>query len=254
MSTDTNKAIFEFALRLGDSSLILGHRLSEWCGHGPILEEDIALTNIALDLIGQSRMLLTYAGQVEGKGRTEDNLAYLRDARDFRNALITEQLNGDYARTIVRQFFYTSFALPMYEALTKSSDTTLAAIAAKAVKEITYHLRHSSEWVVRMGDGTEESNRRVSKAVEELYPYVGDMFAETEGYKMLVEKNIVPEMAGIRTTAEAGIKSVLKRATLTAPEKAYMHTGSEIGSHSEHLGYLLAEMQFLQRAYPGAEW
>lgn len=248
------EAKFEYLLRLGDSSLIIGHRLSEWCGHGPILEEDIALINIALDFVGNATSLLTYAAQVEGKGRTEDELAYLRNEREYRNLLITEQPNGDYAATIVRQFLYDVYTYLLYEELKNSKDETLAAIAAKSHKEITYHLRHSTEWMYRLGDGTEESHQRMQNAVNELWMFTGDLFDMDEVDAILIKEGIAPDLNKIKNAWEKRVKEVITEATLQVPTTAAKQKGSREGRHTEHLGYLLAEMQYLQRAYPGAKW
>lgn len=248
------EAKFEYLLRLGDSSLIIGHRLSEWCGHGPILEEDIALINIALDFVGNATSLLTYAAQVEGKGRTEDELAYLRNEREYRNLLITEQPNGDYAATIVRQFLYDVYTYLLYEELKNSKDETLAAIAAKSHKEITYHLRHSTEWMYRLGDGTEESHQRMQNAVNELWMFTGDLFDMDEVDAILIKEGIAPDLNKIKDAWEKRVKEVITEATLQVPTTAAKQKGSREGRHTEHLGYLLAEMQYLQRAYPGAKW
>jgi ring-1,2-phenylacetyl-CoA epoxidase subunit PaaC len=249
-----NQGLFEYCLWLGDNNLILGHRLSEWCGHGPILEEDIALINIALDLIGQSRTILTYAGELENKGRSEDDLAYLRDCREFKNAILLEQPNGDFAKTIVRQFFFDAFHYHLYTKLVKSKDEKLASIAEKSLKEITYHVRHSSEWVKRLGDGTTESHQRMQDAVDALWMYTDDLFIAADSEEMLVKEGFVPELSVIKAPWIKQVSDVIKEAKLILPENTFMQKGSKMGKHTEHLGYLLAEMQFLQRAYPGASW
>ncbi len=249
-----SNALFQYTIRLADDLLILSHRLSEWCGHGPILEEDIALTNRALDHIGEARNLLTYAGQVEGKGRDEDALAYLRNERQYLNTKLVEQPNGDYAHTIVRSFLFDAYHLPLAEALTKSTDAQLAAIAAKAVKEAQYHVKHSSDWLVRFGDGTEESHRRAQKALDDLWTFTGDLFAQDEVQQQLVKAGIAPDLTPIKTAFDATVDKVLKEATLKRPVDGFMASGGRQGRHSEHLGYILADMQYLQRAYPGAEW
>jgi ring-1,2-phenylacetyl-CoA epoxidase subunit PaaC len=247
-------ARFRFMLRQGDSCLILGHRLSEWCGHGPFLEEDISLINISLDLIGRSRTFLTYAGEIEGKGRTEDDLAYLRNEREFLNMLIIEQPNGDFGYTIARQFLFDAFSFALYQELTKSKDEKLAAIAEKSIKEITYHLRHSREWVLRLGDGTEESKQRIQSAFDELWRFTGDMFDMNASDELLVEAGIIPDLKSLKTVWHEMVSLILAEATLNIPADAYMHTGSKNGIHTEHLGFLLAEMQHLTRAFPGAKW
>jgi ring-1,2-phenylacetyl-CoA epoxidase subunit PaaC len=246
--------LFDYTLRLADTSLILGHRLSEWIGHAPLLEEELALGNIALDLIGEARALYTYAGDVEATGRDEDALAYRRDARAFRNILLVEQPNGDFARTIVRQVLYSAFAHLFWRELAGSRDATLAAIAAKAEKEAAYHLRHASEWLIRLGDGTEESHRRAQQALEDLWPYSGEMFETDGAEEALIVEAIAVDPGPIRPRWAATIDSVLVEATLRRPTAAWMQSGGRSGQHSEHLGHLLATMQFLQRAYPGAAW
>jgi ring-1,2-phenylacetyl-CoA epoxidase subunit PaaC len=247
-------AKFELCLRLGDSALIIGHRLSEWCGHAPILEEDIALTNVALDFVGLSRNLLSYAAQIQNEGKTEDDMAYLRDVVLYRNTLITEQPNGDFAFTMTRQFFYDAFTYFYYKELCNSHDLTLKGIAEKAVKEIDYHLRHSTEWMYRLGDGTNESHQRTQDAVDELWMYTGDMFASDENYQLLVENNIGPAMEKIKEQWSIKVNEVLERATLKIPSATFMQSGSLKGFHTEHLGFLLAEMQHIPRSYPNSTW
>ncbi|MCC6938714.1 MAG: phenylacetate-CoA oxygenase subunit PaaC [Flavobacteriales bacterium] len=248
------EALFAYCLRRGDDNLILSHRLSEWCGHGPQLEEDIALTNRALDLIGQARNYLQYAGTVEGKQRSEDDLAYLRAERQFMNVKLVEMPNGDYAHTIARCFLYDAWHLPLQQALMNSADEQLAAIAAKAVKEITYQLKTSGDWMIRFGDGTEESHRRAQAALDELWTYTGELFETDEVDAVLVKAGIVPEMGPIKAAFDAKVDAVLNEATLKRPADGFMMTGGRQGKHSEHLGFMLAEMQYLQRAYPGATW
>ena len=248
------QALFEYCLRLGDTSLILGQRLSEWCGHGPILEEDIGLTNISLDYIGHATSILKYAALVENKGRTEDDLAYQRNERDFKNALLVEQPNGDYACTIARQFLFSVFAFYLYEELKKSKDETLAGIAAKALKEITYHLRHSTEWMYRMGDGTEESHIRMQNALNDLWMFTGDLFEMHEADALMIKEGVGVDLKMIRSKWEKHIDEVVKKATLKIPSETFMQKGSLEGKHTEHLGYILAEMQYLPRTYPDATW
>lgn len=250
----TDTPLFQYTLRLADTALILGHRLSEWVGHSPVIEEDLAFGNMGLDLIGQARSLYSYAGEVESKGRDEDALAYLRDAGDYRNILLVEQPNGDFATTMARQLLYAAFAHPYFEALSRSKDATLAAIAAKAVKEMAYHLRHSAEWTIRLGDGTDESHARAQDAVNELWPYTGEMFEIDQVERALVEAGIAVDPAALRMNWNNTIEQVLSEATLTRPSDAYMQSGGRVGRHSEHLGHILAELQFVQRAYPGATW
>ncbi|MBP8824151.1 MAG: phenylacetate-CoA oxygenase subunit PaaC [Flavobacteriales bacterium] len=248
------EALFRYALRMGDNSLVLGHRIGEWCGHGPVLEEDIAQTNIALDLVGQARNYLTYAGEVEGRGRTEDALAYLRGEREYLNVQLVELPKGDYARTITRSFLFDAFHLPLQQALATSKDERLQGIAGKAVKEVTYHLRHSSEWLVRFGDGTEESHRRAQEALDDLWRYTGELFAPDGAEAALAKAGMAPDLSGIRAEWSATVDRVLNEATLKRPADGWMATGGKKGVHSEHLGPMLAEMQTLQRTFPGVEW
>ena len=249
-----SNALFSYLLRLGDDLLILSHRLSEWCGHGPVLEEDIALTNRALDHIGEARNLYDHAVKVEGKGRTEDDLAYLRPERQFVNTKLVEQPNGDYAHTIVRSFLFDAYHLPLAEALTKSSDAQLAAIAGKAVKEAQYHLRHSSDWLIRFGDGTEESHQRAQVALDNLWTFTGDLFTQDEVHQAMVKAGVAPDLAKIKAAFDATVDTVLSEATLNRPTDGFMASGGRQGKHGEQLGFILAEMQYLQRAYPGATW
>lgn len=248
------EATFEYLLRLGDSSLIIGHRLSEWCGHGPILEEDIAMTNIALDFVGNATALLTYAAQVEGKGRTEDELAFMRNEREFRNLLLTEQPNGDFAQTIARQFLFDTYMYFLYEELKNSKDETLAALATKAHKEITYHLRHTTEWVYRLGDGTEESRERMQHALDALWMFTHELFDMDETDTVLIKEGIAPDLALLKPKWEQHVEEVIKKATLQIPKTTFRQKGSREGKHTEHLGFLLAEMQYVHRAYPGVKW
>ena len=252
--TCNSPALFLYTLRLADNALILGHRLSEWIGHAPLLEEELALGNVALDLIGQARALYAYAGAIEGKGRNEDALAYLRDAPEFRNILLVEQPKGDFAHTIVRQLLYSAFMHPCWRALAHSRDATLSAIAAKAEKEAAYHLRHAREWLIRLGDGTAESHRRAQAALDDLWPYAGEMVESDASDEALIAQGIAADPAPLRAGWQRCVDSVLAEATLTKPAGSWMQSGGRNGRHSEHLGHLLAEMQFLQRAYPGATW
>ena len=243
----------EFMLRLGDNALILGHRVSEWCGHAPVLEEDIALANVALDLIGQTQLWLGLAGEVEGAGRSADDLAFLRDAWDFRNLLLVEQPNGDFGQTLMRQFLFDAWHKPYLQALTRADDDQIAAIAQKSLKEVTYHLERSSEIIVALGDGTEESHDRMQAALDKLWPYVGEMFVADAVDAAL--PGIAPDLAGIRESFDATLVDVMSEATLTVPDSDFAHKGGKTGArHSEHLGHLLTQMQWLQRAYPGATW
>jgi ring-1,2-phenylacetyl-CoA epoxidase subunit PaaC len=246
-------SLFEYLVRLGDDRLILGHRLSEWCGHAPILEEDIALANVALDLVGQASLLLRLAGQVEGQGRDEDALAYFRDAIEYRNVQLVELPNGDYGRTIVRQFLFDAWSVLQSEQLQRAAHAELAGIAAKAHKEARYHVRHSGEWVLRLGDGTDESHRRAQAALDELWPYTGEMFAADEIDRELAG-TIATDPAALRSAWHDVVSDVVGRATLTLPPDGYMHSGGRQGRHTEHLGHLLAEMQILARSHPGAQW
>lgn len=246
--------LFEFLTRMGDNTLILGHRVSEWCGLSPVLEEDIALANVALDLIGQTQLWLGLAGEVEGKGRTADNLAYLRDAGGFRNLLLVERPNGDFGQTLMRQFLFDAWHLEMLKALETSTDPRIAEIAAKAVKEVAYHLERSSDLIIRLGDGTDESHARMQAALDDQWSYTGEMFIADEADNAVAAAGIAPDPASLRSAWEAVVTSVLEEGTLVIPASTYAHKGGKRGVHTEHLGYILAQMQFLQRAYPGAVW
>ncbi|AKZ62928.1 phenylacetic acid degradation protein [Herbaspirillum hiltneri N3] len=244
-----------YVRRLGDNALILSQRLSEWCGKGPALEEDMALTNVSLDLIGQARMWLSYAGELEGAGRGEDQLAFLRDAHQFSNVLLVEQPNGNYADTLVRQFFFDAAHYFLLEALTTSTDARIAEIAQKSIKEVTYHVRRSGDLIVRLGDGTELSHRMVQQAVDYLWPYTGELFSSDATDLAMQQEGVAPAPDKIRAQWLQHVQEILTEATLqTPPADAWMQSGGKQGKHTEHLGYLLAEMQFLQRAYPGATW
>ncbi|WP_295533281.1 1,2-phenylacetyl-CoA epoxidase subunit PaaC [uncultured Thioclava sp.] len=255
MAQVDQKALLEFVLRQGDNTLVLGHRVSEWCGHAPVLEEDIALANTALDLIGQTQMWLGLAAEIEGEGRTADDMAFLRDAWDFRNLLLVELPNGDFGRTILRQFLFDAFSAIYLPLLTKSADPRVAEIAAKATKEVAYHLERSAQTVVGLGDGSEESHARMQEALDYLWPYVGEMFASDGVDQAMAEAGIGPDPAGLRAEYDALIGRVLSEATLRIPEDSFAHKGGRNGyMHTEHLGHLLTQMQWLQRAYPGCEW
>ncbi|WP_164936896.1 1,2-phenylacetyl-CoA epoxidase subunit PaaC [Bradyrhizobium vignae] len=243
-----------YALRRADDALILGHRLSEWCGHAPMLEEDMALSNIALDLIGQARELYGYAAKVEGKDNDEDKLAYLRDVRQYRNLLLVEQPNGDFAQTLVRQFFYSAFTDLYWRAMMNSRDATLAAIAAKSEKESAYHLRHASEWIIRLGDGTAESHARAQGAIEHLWAFTGEMFAVDDGERSLIDAGIAVDPATLRGRWLKTLSDVANEATLALPQNDWMQQGGRSGRHSEHLGHLLSELQSMQRIFPGLTW
>jgi ring-1,2-phenylacetyl-CoA epoxidase subunit PaaC len=247
-------ALFSYTLRLADTALVLGHRLSEWAARGPTLEEDIALANLALDLIGQARLFYDYAGRVEGEGRDEDALAYLRDDRDYRNLLIAEQPNGDFAATMVRHFLYAAFAEPYFAALARSKDATLAAIAAKAEKEMAYHLRHAGEWTIRLGDGTPESHARAQSALDDLAIYLDEFFEVDVVERALIEAGVAPDPQCARAAFDATLARVFEEATLSRPNVNKGQCGGKIGRHTEHLGHLLAEMQVLHRAHPGVVW
>lgn len=250
----TNEALVKYCLRLGDSSLILGQRMAEWCSKGPVLEEDIALSNIGLDLFGQSRTMLTYAGELEGKGRTENDLAYKRLEREFFNTLLSERPNGHFGDTVVRNLLHSAFTYHLYSQLKNSKDETIAAFAAKSLKEVTYHLRHSAEWVVRLGDGTEESHSKVQESLNNIWEYTNDLFAMNEVDDLLIKEEIAIDLKTTKTLWNNTINEVLDRATLVIPEDKFMQKGSLDGIHSEDLGHLLTEMQFLPRAYPDAKW
>ena len=243
-----------YTLRRADDALILGHRLSEWCGHAPMLEEDMALANIALDLLGQARELYAYAAKVEGRDNDEDKLAYLRDVRQYRNLLLAEQPNGDFARTIVRQFVYSAFADLYWRAMMNSTDPTLAAIAARSEKESAYHLRHTSEWIVRLGDGTAESHRRAQTAIDDFWAFTGEMFAVDDSERGLINAGIAVDPAGLQPQWRETISDVVGEATLVLPRNDWMQQGGRTGRHTEHLGHLLSELQSLQRTFPGATW
>jgi ring-1,2-phenylacetyl-CoA epoxidase subunit PaaC len=255
---DAPNALFEYLLRLGDDRLVLGHRLSEWCGHGPILEEDIALSNVSLDLLGQATMFLRLAGEVEGKGRDEDALAYFREAVDFRNCQLVELPKGDFAYTIARQFLFDIFAVVLLDALAKSENAEIAAIATKSLKEARYHVRHSGEWMLKLGDGTEESRHRVQKALDDLWRFTAELFAPDEVDRAMQEAGVAPDLAALRPTWESLVRDVIERATLTlphdTPRPARGPRGGRSGAHTEFLGHMLAEMQIVARSHPGATW
>ena len=247
-------SVFSYLLRLGDDRLILGHRLSEWCGHGPILEEDIALANMSLDLIGQANLLLELAGKTEGQGRTADTLAYFREAVEFRNALIMELPRGDFAFTMARQFMVSVFDVLHLERLQASKHADLAGIAAKAYKETRYHARHSADWMLKLGDGIVESHQRVQAAVDELWRFTGELFETDDLERGLVADGIAVDRAALRAPWREEVTRVMQAATLTVPDDGFMQRGGREGRHTEHLGHLLAEMQIVARSFPGAEW
>ncbi len=246
--------LLDYLLQLGDNALVLGQRLAEWCGHGPILEQDMAITNISLDLFGQTRNLFQYAAKVEGKGRTEDNLAFLRDAIQFKNVLLVELPNGDFGRTIVKQFLYDAYNFLNYTALLNSTDKQLAAIAEKSLKEVTYHLRFSSEWMIRLGDGTAESHQRMQTALDDLWMYTGELFEMSEVEKELVKTGVAVDLEKLKSDWSKKVREICDEATLKVPENGWMQKGGKTGVHTENLGFLLADMQYLQRAYPGQQW
>ncbi|MCK9401883.1 MAG: phenylacetate-CoA oxygenase subunit PaaC [Chitinophagaceae bacterium] len=249
-----NKTLIDYTLHLADNALIIGHRNSEWCGHGPVLEQDIAISNIALDLIGQARNFYQYAATVSGNGATEDTLAYLRDAIDFKNILLVELPNGDWAQTILKQFFFSTYQYFLYQQLQNSKDAQLAAIAEKALKEVTYHVRWSSEWVIRLGDGTLESKNRMLRAIDEIWSYTGEMFLAASYELQGIREEYAVDLSEIQKNWVQKITSVCIEATLPLPADTWMQSGGKEGKHTEYLGFILADMQFLQRAYPDADW
>ena len=246
---------FAAVLRLGDDALVLGQRLSAWCGHGPILEEDIALSNIALDLIGQARNFFTLAGTLENEGRDEDALAYFRSDREFQNHLLVEQPNGHFGDTVVRQMFFSAFALDRYMFLAHQTvNSDVAGIAAKAVKELHYHWEHAAQWVIRLGDGTPESQHKVQDSVDHLWAFTGEFFVPDDVDTACTEAGLMPDLRDLESSWHEKVAACLKRATLRVPEKGWTHQGGKQGMHSEHLSYMLAEMQVLPRTYPDAKW
>lgn len=248
------EALFKYTLRLGDNALIQGHRLSEWCSKGPILEEDLALTNIALDNIGLAQAFLKYAAEIEGKGKTEDDLAYKRSERQFYNHQITELPIGDFAVTIAKQLLISAFEVQLFSALSHSTDETIAGIAAKGVKESRYHFVHSRDWCYRLGEGTELSHARLQQAINDLWAYTGELFEMAEEDTILLVAGIAVDLQEIKLNWKETVATVLTEATIQIPEDGFFHTGSRNGVHTEHLGHILAEMQYLQRAYPDATW
>ena len=248
------KDLFRYVLRLGDLSLVLGQRLGEWVGHSPALEEDLGLANVALDMIGQARLLLSYAGEIEGRGRGEDEIAFLREHGEYLNPILVEMPNGDFGRTIVRQVLIDAFQLELYERMAGSADERLAAIAAKSVKEVRYHLRYSSGWLVRLGDGTDASHARVQLALEALWPYTVELFAEDELDIAMAKSGVAPRLSDVQAGWSQRIDHILTEATLSRPKDRPHSWHGKRGQHSEHLGYILTEMQHLQRTYPGARW
>lgn len=251
---NTKEALYNFCLRLGDNNLVLGQRLAEWCSNGPILEEDLALTNISLDHFGQAEFLYEYAVELEDKNSTADDLAFRRNEREYFNNLLVEQPNGDFAFTMMKQMLFSSFAKQLYKALADSKNERLAALSARALKEVKYHFRHSSEWIIRLDNGTEESRERTQQALNELWMFTGDLFEMNETDKSLVEAGISIDLNTLYPQWKNEIETVLQTANLSIPQKKHMITGGCNGIHSEHLGHLLCEMQYLQRTYPAAKW
>ena len=253
-ATVDNATLFEFLLRMGDNTLILGHRVSEWCGHSPALEEDIALSNTALDLIGQTQLWLGLAGEVEGKGRSADDLAYLRDGLDFRNVLLVERPNGDFGKTLMRQFLFDAWHYVLLKWLKSSSDHRIAEIAEKSLKEVSYHLDRSRDLVIRLGDGTVESHRRMQAALDDLWPFTGELFLGDAADTAIAAAGVAPEPASLKASWDELVAETLEEATLKTPADGYMQKGGKRGIHTEHLGFILSDLQFLQRAYPGGTW
>jgi len=249
-----NDYLIKYILHLADNALILGHRNSEWCGHGPVLEQDIAITNISLDLIGQARNFYQYAAQLKADGSTEDTFAYLRSEKEFKNCLLVEQPNGDWGQTILRQFLFSAYQFYLYEELQNSKDDQLAAIAEKSLKEVTYHLRWSSEWVIRLGDGTDESNRRMINAIDDLWKYTDELLIAADYETKATDVGIAVNLKIIKPKWQAKIKAVFAKATLRMPENISIQSGGKEGKHSEHLEKILADIQMLQRTCPGCEW
>jgi ring-1,2-phenylacetyl-CoA epoxidase subunit PaaC len=254
MDSELNTALQNYCTALGDDSVILGHRLSEWCRNGPFLEEDLALTNVSLDFIGRARLFYSYAAELEDKGRTEDDLAYLRDCREYRNLLINELPNGDFAFTMARQFLVDVYDMGFFTELENSKDPMLAAIAAKAVKESRYHLRRSEDWIKRLGDGTGESHRRVQNAFDQLWVYTAEMFKMPADEQLLLDAGMAVDRSALKADWDSSVQAIMEEATLDIPTDNLAISGGRDGTHTEHLGFLLAEMQFLQRAYPDQQW
>lgn len=248
------EALYKYTLRLGDNALILSQRLSEWCSNGPFLEEDLALTNFALDLIGRAQLLLKYAAELEGKGKTEDILAFRRPERQYYNHQLAELPNGDFAFTMMRQFLIATYESLLFSKLSKGNDGTLAAIAAKTLKEVKYHLAHAEDWIIRLGNGTNESHRRTQAAINAMWMYTGELFETDEVEQLMVSEGVGVDSIGLEQDWKRHVKATLDAANITIPDTKYMQTGGKQGIHTEHLGHLLAEMQYLQRAYPDATW
>lgn len=254
-TNNIKEALYRYSLKHGDDRLILGHRLSEWCGHAPILEEDLALANIGLDLLGQSVLWLKYASELQGIGKNEDDLAYLPYEREFTNLLLTEQANDDFAYALARQFFFDVYDVLLYSRLKDSNDDTLKGIAQKSLKEAVYHLRHSSEWILRLGDGTEISHEKISNAVEDLWMYTGEMFMSNDDDVLLASEGIGVDVSTLKDEWYSKVSEVLEKATLSVPPiDAFMQKGGRNGIHTENLGFILADMQYLRRSFPDAKW
>jgi ring-1,2-phenylacetyl-CoA epoxidase subunit PaaC len=249
-----NQSLTDYTLHLADNALILGQRNAEWCGHGPVLEQDIAITNISLDLVGQARNFYQYAASLKNDHSTEDTLAYLRTEREFKNCLLVEQPNGDWAQTVLRLFLFSAYQDLLYRQLQNSKDEQLAAIAEKSLKEVTYHLRWSSEWVIRLGDGTEESRRRMLNAIDELWSYTGELFEAASYELQTATDGIGVHVSELKIPWLKKVKEVFDEATLPVPEKTFIQTGGKQGRHTEQMGFILTELQYVQRTYPGCAW
>ncbi|MCB9250924.1 MAG: phenylacetate-CoA oxygenase subunit PaaC [Flavobacteriales bacterium] len=254
MSTSSENSKLNYILHLADNSLILGQRLGEWCGHGPVLEQDIALTNIALDLIGQARYFYQYAALTDNRGKSEDHYPYFRGEREFKNFLLLEQPNMDWAYTMARQFYYDSYCFVMYTEMLKSKDEQLVSIASKAIKEVSYHLKYSSEWVIRMGDGTEESHEKVQNAVNDLWEYCGEFFETTQYESEMIEQGIAVDASKLKEKWLRSVGEIFNEATLIMPEGKWFQTGGKEGVHTENLGYILTDLQYIQKTMPGLSW
>ena len=250
----TENAVRDYAVRLGDDALILGHRISEWSSRGPFLEEDLALTNVALDYVGRARMFFSYAAELSGDGATEDQFAYQRDCREFTNLLIHELPKGDFAFTMARQYLVDVYSVAFMAALKNSSDESLSGIASKAIKESEYHLRRSADWILRLGGGTEESNRRLQDAVNELWGFTPELFELDSLEADLVAAGIAVDVVSLRGDWERTVRATFAEANITIPEENWQVSGGRQGNHTEWLGHLLSDLQFVQRAYPGLEW
>ena len=254
MTQNATEALISTVVQIADDHLILGHRMSEWCGHAPMLEEDLSMPNMALDVIGQSRALYSYAATLENTGRTEDDFAYLRTDREYTNCLLVERPNTDFAHTMLRHFYFAAFMQLFWTGVLRGNDETLSGIAGKALKETGYHVRHTGEWIIRLGDGTEESASRMADAVAALHPYTAELFTEDDARKACIKQGILPDASTIQPKWNTTIEEVFTTALLEVPEVAFPQLGGRSGQHTECFGYLLAELQYVQRAYPGAQW